>query len=141
MRGYWLALLLVMAAPAAADDALNTLTVSIENISVHGGRLMVGVYDQSSFDAGAVDPLFGKTLKADIGSMSVTFVGLAPGEYAVKAVLDVNGNAKRDKSLLGTVSEPVGYSRVVSARSRPAFREAKFTVKPGDNRISIRLQQ
>jgi uncharacterized protein (DUF2141 family) len=133
--------LAVSAAPAPADDPLNTLTVQIENADVHGGRLIVGVYDRTSFDAGAIDPILSKTLKAKLGTMSAIFVGIAPGDYAIKAVLDVNANTKRDKSVLGEVSEPVGYSRVVSPRVRPAFRDAKFTIYPGDNTIVVRMQK
>lgn len=129
------------AARAAAVEPLDTLTVQIENVSIRGGNVTVMVYDAASFAAGAIDPVYKKTVKANPGRMIVTFVGIAVGEYAVKVIQDVNRNKSRDKSLLGVVSEPVGWSNAGRASGTPRFSDVKFTVTQGDNRVIVRLWQ
>ena len=141
MRILALALALAAFSVAATADQLTTLTVKVENVSIRGGKLHVGVYDAESFTAGAFNPVLSKVTNANPGTMVVTFIGIAPGTYAVKVVQDVNANSVQDKRFLGQTSEPIGYSNAVTHNGQPSFQEAKFAVTEGDNKIVIRLHE
>jgi uncharacterized protein (DUF2141 family) len=132
-------LLAVLAVGARGADALNTLTVQVENVGVHGGTLEVGVYDEAGYSAGAVNPVMTKTLKAAPGTMTVTFVGLAAGNYAVKAVQHTGTGGKAGRHFLGHIADPAGYSNANARQAMPGFDRAKFTVSAGDNRIVVCL--
>jgi len=136
----FLAVLAALSAGAGADGALNTLTVEIDGVGTRGGVLHVGVYDAASYAAGT-NPILARTVKAVPGRAMVTFVGITPGIYAVKAVQDVNLNGAHDKTLLGATAEPMGYSNTADRRDRPAFRVIQFTVTAGDNRAVVHMHE
>jgi uncharacterized protein (DUF2141 family) len=73
------------------------------------------------------------------GKAQVQFTGLAPGQYAITAFLDENGNAVFDKNVFGMPTESYGFSR--DARSMtgpPAFADAAFSV--GETALSQSFQ-
>ena len=143
MRG-WSALLAaaVVLFPVAgmAADPLNTLAVRIENVGTRGGTLHVGVYDAASYGDGSA-PVLERTLKPIPGTMTVTFVGIDEGVYAVKAVQDINHNKAQDHHLFGSTAEPVGYSNIVGIANKPPFRAVQFTVSKGDNKVIVRMRE
>jgi len=68
------------------------------------------------------------------------FSGLPPGEYAVSAFADSNGNARLDNNFIGVPREPYGFSR--DARGLlgpPSFAEAAFRIGDTDVTQSIHL--
>ena len=75
----------LIAAPlASASD----LTVTVEGIAKQQGSIMLGLFDEASYEGdGAVD---GANLTVEGDSVTVTFEGLEPGEYAVRLYHDVN---------------------------------------------------
>ena len=128
-----------MAVSAAAACEAATLTVKVENVSSEGGTLRVGVWDSATFTQ--KKPLHGISQSAKAGEMVVAFTNLAPGEYAVKVLQDVNSNGKPDKNLLGFPTEPFGFSNAPAFITHaPSFDDAKFAVHDGDNTIAIRLR-
>lgn len=124
----------------AAADQLNALAVHIDNVSGRGGNLHVCVYNEASYNIDAA-PQLERTLPAKPGSMVVTFLGLAPGTYAVKVVQDVNRNKAHDHLMLGATAEPIGYSNLVGRPSKPSFRAVQFTVKTGDNSVVVHMHE
>lgn len=132
--------LCAVAGPGWAAGALDTLTVRIENVSARGGLLHVGVYDEASYGSGAA-PVLERAVKPVPGTMTVTFVGIAQGTYAVKVVQDVNANKALDRHLMGAAAEPVGYSNTAGLGGKPPFRAARFTVGTGDNAVIVRMRQ
>ena len=71
-----------------------------------------------------------------------TFVGVAPGTYAIAVFHDENGNGKLDKAVFGLPVEGYGVSNNRTyALSSPKWEEAKFTLGKGQTRaftISLR---
>lgn len=128
------AALLIASLPAEAA----TLTVTVEGVTGEGGMLKLGLCDAESFDG---KPDHGSIASARAGEMTIKFDALEPGEYAIKAMQDVNMNDRIDRNWFGIPVEPYGFSN----NPRPFFRgatfdEAKFTLHDGDNAIVIRLR-
>jgi uncharacterized protein (DUF2141 family) len=142
MRRPILILLLLAALPLTAQAADTcSLTIKIENVTNKGGNLRIGVYDQATFVVRGSKPLEGKSIPAKAGEMVVTFDGLKPGEYGVKTFQDENANGKMDTIMGMMPSEPYGMSNDARpSMAGPPWDEAKFTLKPGANTITIHLR-
>lgn len=143
MRIPALAFLFLGFAACASADQLNTLTVKVEGVSIRGGKLYVGVYTAEAFALGYADPVVEKTVPVKPGAMVVTFVGIATGTYGVKVFQDVNSDGNLNRGGLNFPLEPFGFSNdATPGRSGTvAFRAAQFVVKPGDNKIVVRLRK
>ncbi|MEO8067469.1 MAG: DUF2141 domain-containing protein [Flavobacteriales bacterium] len=67
--------------------------------------------------------------------------GLAPGNYAIRAVHDVDADGDIDVNKLGIPTEPFGFSNdAMGKMGPPGFEQAKFKVKPGTNSVSFRMR-
>lgn len=114
---------LIMAPSALASD----LTVNVEGIEKAKGTIMLGLFDQATYeDSGSIH---GANLKVEDDRVSVTFEGLAPGEYAVKLFHDVNDDGEMNTNPFGMPTEPFAFSNDARGRFGPAkWDAAKFTV-------------
>lgn len=70
---------------------------------------------------------------------------LKPGEYSAFIFQDRNRNGKVDSNLIGVPVEPFGFSNDVRPQmfpipNVPSWKSTAFTVKPGENRIRIQVQ-
>lgn len=133
------ALLALMAMSPVHAGKLNTLTVQITNIGPRGGNLHVGVYTEKNFESGAIKPVMEKIVPATRGTRNVTFVGLKTGNYAVKVLQDIDKNGRLGHTMFGSRNEPIGYSRNYSMHIKPSFRDARFSVTKGDNKVHVRM--
>lgn len=122
---------------ALAADALNTLTVKVDQISGRGNSLIVSVYTASTFDTAT--PVLTRTVKAGGDTASVTFVGIPAGRYGVHAMLDVSQTGKQKQTLIGAATQPYGYSNFGGRVRKPSFNEIAFDVGPGDNKVVVHL--
>jgi uncharacterized protein (DUF2141 family) len=121
----------------AADTA--TLTVKLEDVTGKGGNVLVAIYDAQSFSTKGAKALAKMSAPAKAGEVTVTFEGLAPGAYGLKAMQDENANGKMD-FFLGMPTEPYGFSNnPVTGMSAPQFDDAKIVLKPGANSTIITL--
>ena len=138
-----LALLALVLLPALAHaEETASLTVKVEHVSNKGGQLRIGVYDQATFVVRGSKPVAGQILRAEAGEMTVTFDGLAPGEYGVKAYQDENRNGQLDTVMGVMPIEPYGLSNdAVPTMSGPPWDDAKFTLRPGARTIVIDLHK
>jgi len=77
------------------------------------------------------------------GSVTCVFEGLPPGQYAVSASHDLNGNRKTDTNFIGLPREDWGVSNNVRPAMRPPrFNEAGFAVLAGQQvRIDIGMDR
>mgnify|MGYP001799543070 CR=1 FL=1 len=119
---------LIAASLAAAPVALaSDLTVNVEGIAKAQGSIMLGLFDEASYEGdGAVN---GANLKVDGNSVTVTFEGLEPGEYAVRLYHDVNDDGEMNTNPFGMPTEPFAFSNDAKGRFGPAkWDDAKFTV-------------
>ncbi len=75
------------------------------------------------------------------GRAAVSFAGLEPGEYAISAYYDANGNGKLDAGLFGRPVEPYGFSNgAESAFGPPSFDKARFRLDTGGTTVAIPLK-
>ncbi len=115
----------LIAAPlASASD----LTVTVEGIAKKQGSIMLGLFDEASYNGdGAVD---GANLTVEGTSVTVTFEGLEPGEYAVRLYHDVNDDGEMNTNPFGMPTEPYAFSNDAKGRFGPAkWDDAKFSVE------------
>lgn len=128
------AALMIASLPAEAA----TLTVTIEGVTDEGGMLKIGLCDAGSFDG---KPDHGAIISAKAEETTVKFDGLEPGDYAIKAMQDVNMNDRIDRNWFGIPIEPYGFSNNPRPFFRGAtFQEAKFTLHDCSNAIVVRLR-
>jgi uncharacterized protein (DUF2141 family) len=114
----------ILAVPiASASD----LTVKVEGISKAQGSIMLGLFNEATYNGdGSVN---GANLKVESDSVSVTFEGLAPGEYAVRLYHDLNDDGEMNTNPFGMPTEPYAFSNDAQGRFGPAkWDAAKFTV-------------
>lgn len=115
---------LMLAPVAAAAD----LTVTVEGIAQTQGTIMLGLFDEATYDGdGAVN---GANLKVEADRVTVTFEGLEPGEYAVRLYHDLNDDGEMNTNPFGMPTEPYAFSNDARGRFGPAkWDDAKFTLE------------
>jgi uncharacterized protein (DUF2141 family) len=105
------------------------------------GTVALALFDQRQrFDAGTM-PVETATLPLDGRTCEWQLDGLPPGDYAIKAYLDSNGNGRLDRGALGAPTEPYGFSN--DARGRlgpPSWEKARFTVGADRRELAIGLR-
>ncbi len=114
-----------VAAPlASAAD----LTVSVEGIADAKGSIMLGLFDEATYNGdGAVN---GANLVVEGTSVTATFEGLEPGEYAIRLYHDVNADGEMNTNPFGMPTEPYAFSNDAKGRFGPAkWDAAKFVVE------------
>ena len=79
--------------------------------------------------------------RATDGATVVSFAGVLPGDYAISAFYDLNGNQKLDRNLWGAPKEPVAVSNHVNAKQAvPEFAAARITLAAGQQlRLELAL--
>lgn len=118
-----------------------TLTVHVGNISPKGGTLRLSLYDEFTWSSTVDDPLASANVPAAAAQTTVVLKDLKPGVYAIKTYQDANNNGKFDQNFIGLPLERYGFSH--DARpflSEPSFDRTCFTLKDGDNEITLHLQ-
>ena len=137
----------VTALSAALADPLST---AVNLFSLHAGNPSSIAAVVTTF---AVEP--GKAVRLTIYDSEETFLekasakieatinedgiavasldSLTPGDYAIAAYLDENGDGKLNRGkLLGLPKEPVAFSNGVKIKlSKPRYEDAKVRVQPG----------
>ena len=118
--------------PAAATD--TTLTVHLRGMSPGKGAAIVLLFDsEANYDASK--SVQSSKLDATAGAGDVSFAGLTPGRYAIRAFYDSNGNGAYDAG-----SDGIGFSNHVTmsdATHPPTFSETSFMVRAGANTQQI----
>jgi len=89
-------------------QAVNNITIEINNIVINGGTIYLGIFSTAeNFRREEPDFLF------EIESIRTTMVqelSLPSGEYVITAIQDANNNKRLDFGLLGIPRELVGIS-------------------------------
>jgi uncharacterized protein (DUF2141 family) len=131
-----LAALTLTAAPALAQPE-GALVVTFET-RADTGAIMFGLYDAANYGAG--QPIRGARLDVAAGQRTATFEGLPPGDYAIKAFHDVNGDGQMNRNPFGMPTEPFAFSNNAVGNMGPAsWDRARFTVDGATSQtISIR---
>lgn len=132
-----------IAVPAMANDAnapKSTLELTVTNISDKGGNLMVALSNsKTSYDSHK--PVQAKRVAVTGKEMTLTFAGLAPGEYAIRMFQDVNENNELGRNLFGIPSEPWGFSNNPQGLRGPAnWEQARFSFSASADKQTINLR-
>lgn len=133
------ALVLALFQGAALAQARATLSVTVQGV-VPGGMIRLGVYDRAGY-ARDDNPVAFADVPAKAGETVVQLGNIPPGDYGVMVYQDVNGNGRVDNNFIGIPREPYGFSRNAKPfLSKPGFDDVKFTLAPGENSQTLRLQ-
>ncbi len=130
-------LLGVLGVAHAAD-----LTVDVAAVDSHGkGRLAVWLYASSAeWDAPRRPVLAQGEVLTGRGHARFVIRGLAPGEYAVMALNDLDGNGLFDRNALGIRRDGYGFSNNPVALSRPGFARVRFAVPAPRATATVRMR-
>jgi len=131
-----LAALALQGAAHAAD-----ITVVVGNVQQGTGTIMLGLFDNAqSFPKTISKGTMAQASERDAaGQVRLVLHDVAPGDYAVSAYQDLNGDGKLSTNMMGLPTEPYGFSNNArGAFGPPAFKDAAFTV-PAQG-VTIELQ-
>jgi uncharacterized protein (DUF2141 family) len=134
-----LGMLLVAADPPATGGA--SLTVQVEGLKDDRGTVHASLYaSEDGFPTLPEKALRQVDVKIEVGRARVVFEGIPPGDYAVAAYHDENGDGKLDTGFLGIPSEGLASSNDAKGfMGPPSFEKARVAVGPGENRITVRI--
>jgi uncharacterized protein (DUF2141 family) len=135
-----LAAALLAPAGASAEDTAARLEVTVRGFRSANGTLAIALFDNAvHFDART--PAIRKAYLSIDNREARWVVGpLPPGDYAVLAYHDENGNGAIDFHPLGIPKEPVAVSNGAGRLlGPPRFDDAKFRLKPGTAHLTLRL--
>lgn len=118
------------------------LSVDFSNIREARGNIYVAVYDRSDAFLKVERVRSKKIVQVQkTGTLNISLGTLPPGQYALSAFHDVNGNGKLDTNWAGIPNEPYGFSNNARPKFRaPNWAEAVFTWG-GTGGMGIRLEK
>lgn len=121
----------------AQEDKGITITVTIDNVKNDKGKILLSLHTSETFMKGKGI----KDVETEIkdGKISVTFENVLPGDYAIMALHDENGNKKMDFRENGMPLESYGASNNVMAFGPPSYDDAKFKAENKDLELGIRF--
>ena len=116
------------------------LTIDIANVPATKGRVRVDVCPKEKFlEDGCA---WHTTVPARAGTVSITIPDLPPGDYAVQAFHDANGNDEMDRGMFGIPKEAFGFSRDAKVvMSPPKWQDAMFRHDGTGQRILLHLHK
>lgn len=123
--------------PAAAA----ALAIRFEGIETPTGQIMLSVFDNAAAHDQGGKPLRAAIVPVEGAAVTARFEGLAPGDYAVKAFHDVDGDGKMATIPFGMPLEPFAFSNNAKAEGGPPrWEAASFAVAAGDNVVTIAIK-
>jgi uncharacterized protein (DUF2141 family) len=134
-------LLAALLALLPVEAGAATLTVTVMKVDPKGGTLRLSLYDEFTWLKSEDQPQASANVPAVAPETVVTLTDIKPGIYGVKLFQDANNDGKFDQNFIGLPLERYGFSR--DARpflSEPGFDRTKFTIRDGENAITIHLQ-
>ena len=133
--GIALAALLAAETATAAD-----LEVSIEGLRSDQGHARVALHRRSpgvDFPGNAV-AVASISRPAEAGGIRIVFTGLAPGDYAVAAFHDADGDGELGRNILSLPTEGYGFSNGARGfMGPPGFDAAAVTVGADDSPLFV----
>ena len=131
-------LAMALALPATAAAAAD-LEVVVKGLNSAKGDARIAVHKRVSdvkFPGGGV--VAATYRPASKGEMRVVFAGLPPGEYAVAAFHDADGDGDLAQNIVGMPTEGFGFSNGATGfMGPPSFDDAAVTVGATDARVSV----
>jgi uncharacterized protein (DUF2141 family) len=143
MKGIILMLVAAGVAVSLSVNAQNsTQTVVISNLDKKKGKVYIGWYNSESNYMKEELIVLQKIVQVnEKEEVSVDFINVKPGTYAISVFLDENENGILDKNSFGIPKENYGFSNNVIPPTRPAsFKEASFEVAGKPTTIPIKIK-
>jgi uncharacterized protein (DUF2141 family) len=131
-----LALVLTSAFSFGQDEGI-TISVTIDNVKNDNGKVILSLHTSETFMKGG--GILNVESEIKDGKIEVTFENVLPGEYAIMALHDENGNERMDFRENGMPLESYGMSNNEMSFGPPQFDDAKFKVETEDLKINIRF--
>lgn len=121
------------------DKRQTVIVTNLENIK---GDLYIGWYNESSTFRINEKAIYREKIKVyNQKEISVDFIDIPNGKYAIAVFLDENNNYKLDKNMFGIPKEKYGFSNNVLPALRAAtFEESVFELKQQRSAIKIKLK-
>jgi uncharacterized protein (DUF2141 family) len=116
------------------------LTVTVSGIRNASGSVSAGIFNSEASFAKASQALASFRIKATPGNVGFTVHDLPPGQYAVTAYHDENGNGTLDFDPTGIPTEGYGVSN--DAReplAPPRFAKAAFELRDQNKSVIINI--
>jgi len=120
-----------------AQDSGITITVTIDNVKNDTGKVLMSLHSSETFMKG--NGLIDAETEIKDGIVTVTFENVEPGEYAIMALHDENGNQRMDFRENGMPLESYGTSNNVMSFGPPNYDDAKFNVEDKNLELNIRF--
>ena len=112
------------------------IQVNIQGIEKNDGMIRVALFPSAIKEMFPVpNKAIQKSIKADTNGVSLKFMNVPSGEYAISVLHDKNSNHKMDM-FLGIPAEPHGNSGKYT-NFKPSYEKSKFTVT--DKNIVIEI--
>lgn len=129
------------AEPAAQSPATAELRVTVDGLSSEAGTVAFALYATAASYEALEEPVRKGRLPVDDGACTWVAEELPPGDYALSAYHDVNGNGELDKGAFGVPTEPYGFSNDAPARlGPPPWEKVRFEVTPPRTDLRVRLR-
>ncbi len=131
---------LILASALAVQPAETAIIEITFEVGAQEGAIMAALYDsQSAYDGGG-EPVRGVHIAVTDGRPVVRFEDLPPGDYALRAFHDVNGDGEMNTNPFGMPTEPYVFSNNAVGNMGPAsWARAHFTVA-GETRQTLILR-
>lgn len=120
-----------------AQDSGISITVTIDNVKNNNGKVILSLHTSETFMKGA--GLMNLESEIKDGKVIITFENVEPGEYAIMALHDENGNERMDFRENGMPLESYGMSNNVMSFGPPQYDDAKFKVEKEAIEMNIRF--
>jgi len=134
LNACYFALPLMLCLPMADAAALD---VTLEGARPGGGPLTVLLFDRADGFPGEAHASQRHVLPA--GQSTLALDGLQPGQYAVLAYHDEDGNGELNRFLGMIPQEGWGLSNNPAASGKPAFKDAAFTLPESGSAVTVQL--
>ncbi|MBU1397227.1 MAG: DUF2141 domain-containing protein [Gammaproteobacteria bacterium] len=134
LNACYFALPLFLCLPAAEAATLN---VNLDGAGAGGGPLIVLVFEGAKGFPKESRAAQRHVLPA--GKSTLALEGIKPGQYAVLAYHDEDGNGELNRFLGMIPQEGWGLSNNPAASGKPAFKDAAITVPESGADVTIRL--
>ncbi|MBP6620140.1 MAG: DUF2141 domain-containing protein [Leadbetterella sp.] len=117
------------------------VVVNITNIKQLKGNIRVAFYKKGSAFPREGSITYAKEVKVSkLGEMSLSFIDIPFGEYAIAVFQDKNQNQKIDKNFVGYPTEPFGFSKNFKPKfSEPDFSDCNVVISSNNNSFTIKL--
>ena len=132
-----IALILISTLGFSQDTKGQTLTITIENAKSDNGKIIVTLNTEDTFLK--AQPIQSATGDIKDRKATVTFKNVQPGDYAIIALHDLNGNQSMDFEANGMPKESYGTSKNPRNFGPPMYDDAKFNMGKENLTLSIRF--